>query len=101
MEEFRCQDHSLSGITTCNWCGDPVCEKCVASSDYKKYCEKCFTKLSKDSVADYLEKKWEDEQPRSRLYNIDPSLDDEEIKRKRQIIEFQEKARKIIEEGNQ
>ena len=95
--EFKCSVHGLTRENTCNWCGQPICKQCIEASYMRKYCTRCYTKLSKGSFAKYLDKQW-GEKPKERLFNIDPMLTDEEIEKKKQMLEIKEKAKKIMGE---
>ncbi|MFH1590063.1 MAG: hypothetical protein ABIB43_05850 [archaeon] len=100
MSENKCPVHGLFVETTCSWCGDPICKNCIESSNLRKYCTKCYGKLTKGSVANFLDKKPWGEKPEGKIRNVTPGLSEEEIKKKRQMLEIKEKARKIMGENN-
>ncbi|NQU98823.1 hypothetical protein HQ533_05110 [Candidatus Woesearchaeota archaeon] len=96
MNEMKCSVHGLYHETTCSWCGDSICKQCIEAGDGKKYCTKCYHKISKGSVARFLNKKTLGEKPGEKVFNIDPMLTEEDIKKKRQALEIREKAKKIL-----
>ncbi|MBU1200966.1 MAG: hypothetical protein KJ583_01475 [Nanoarchaeota archaeon] len=98
MEELKCRVHGLSFASTCSWCSDPICEQCLLANNGRKYCVRCYMRLTKNSVADFLDKKKEryGEKPTEKILNIDPSLDEEEVKKRRKMLDIREKAKSVL-----
>lgn len=98
MDKDKCSVHGLFFETTCSWCGDQICKNCIEACNNRKYCIKCYGKLNKSSISRFLNRTW-GEKPTEKVLNIDSSLSEEEIKRKKQALEIKERARKIMGEG--
>lgn len=93
MAEEKCEVHGLSRETSCSWCGKTICKQCIESSDLRKYCTKCYYKLSKNTVAKYLDDRHQHQETKQ---NIDPSLSDEDLEKKKQMLEMKDTAKKIM-----
>ncbi|MAG38982.1 hypothetical protein CMO90_02735 [Candidatus Woesearchaeota archaeon] len=93
----KCKFHGLSFETGCNWCGEQICEQCIMAHDGRKYCSKCYTKLTKTGLKRFLKRSW-GEKPDDKVLNVDPMLNEEELKKKKQMLEIREKAKKILGE---
>jgi len=94
MDESKCSFHSVITSTMCSWCGNRICGQCIEGSRGRKYCPQCYTKLSKNSVAKVLSSRGE--KPTGQISNMDYKLTEEELKKIKQTMEIQEKARKIF-----
>lgn len=97
MSELKCIVHERTRVDSCNWCGTSICQYCLQASNSKKYCPKCYTKISKNSVAGFLKR--EVAKKDDRILNIDPMMSKEDIKKRKQMLEIREKARKILGES--
>ncbi|MBU0472507.1 MAG: hypothetical protein KKF89_06340 [Nanoarchaeota archaeon] len=97
MNELKCSVHGLYQETTCSWCGESICKQCIEASDGRKYCTKCYQKLSKNSAARFLDRSW-GEKPGEKVVNVDPMLTDDELKKKKQMLEIRARAKKIMSE---
>ncbi|MFH1769938.1 MAG: hypothetical protein ABH828_00075 [archaeon] len=97
MDKDKCRTHGLFFETTCSWCGDQICKNCIEACNGRKYCLTCYKKLNTGTVSRYFNKPW-GEKPEKKIVNVDSSLSEDEIKRKRQALDIKEKARKILSE---
>lgn len=105
MEESKCPVHGLSRVTSCNWCGDSICEQCLVANSGRKYCPRCYTKLAGTRYAKVMTDRdtltAEARAPNEKIKNIDPTLTEEEIEKKQKMLQIKEKAKKILGRPNQ
>lgn len=92
MSELKCEIHGHVRETSCSWCGNHICKKCIESSELRKYCSKCYIKLSRDSFANDLDRQWRTKTVDFKS-NIDPTLSDDFVKETRAMLEEKEKIR--------
>ncbi|MBC8494522.1 hypothetical protein H8D36_00030 [archaeon] len=96
MDEFKCPVHGLTRETTCSWCSTPICKQCIEASYGKKYCPRCYSKVSKNTFARTFMPRGD--APTDKVTNIDPTLTEEDLKKRRQMLEIKDKAKKIMAE---
>ncbi|MFC2134058.1 hypothetical protein ACFLTH_05520 [Bacteroidota bacterium] len=93
LDDWKCSEHGLPRVSSCSWCSEPICRDCIEASGLKKYCPKCYTKISKNSLASTFRQRPE-RNPDEKIMNIDTSLSEEDIKLYRKKLEAKEKANK-------
>jgi len=95
---MKCEIHGMAAVTSCNWCGNPICEQCLIITGGKKYCPKCYAKLEKSGLPRTITSKkqveW-GEKPDEKVTNKDPNLSEEKIKELRERLKIEEKKKQV------